>query len=277
MRIERLEKLQTVFDHWKSQAPSSAPALTVDGADVHGHFNAFTLGSVFQPLFSAQGLELKAHEALLRVRDPMNRQIAPPDAFANLSGSAEFIRFDRLCRVVHVLNFMGRPGQHDDLWLNVSADHLLSVQRDHGRVFETLLHYCGLAPSRIVLEILESRIDDLKHLQDAVNNYRKRGYRVALDDFGARHSNFDRLWSLTPDIVKLDRNMIVQGVENPRARRILPRLIGIIHELGAVAVCEGIETQDQLSLAQDSGADLVQGYFLGRPVASLWQRDDQME
>lgn len=277
MRIERLEKLQTVFDHWKSHAPSSAPALTMDDAEVHGHFNDFSLTSVFQPLFSAQKLELKAHEALLRVRDPLNRQLSPPEAFATLSGPSDIIRFDRLCRVVHVLNFMGRPGQHDDLWLNVSADHLLSVHQDHGRVFETLLHYCGLTPKRIVLEILESRIDDLKHLQQAVDNYRKRGYRVALDDFGARHSNFDRLWSLTPDIVKLDRNLIVQGIENPRARRILPRLVGIIHELGAVAVCEGIETSDQLSLAQDSGADLVQGYLLGRPVANLWQPKDQME
>lgn len=265
MRIERLEKLQAVFDHWRGQAPAWAPALSTRGATVCGHFRDLELGSVFQPLFCAHDLGLRAHEALLRVHDRARNPMPPPAAFATLSDPADIVRFDRLCRVLHVLNFMGWSQRDDDLWLNVSADHLLNVRSDHGRVFETLLTYCDLTPSRVVLEVLESRIDDLGLLQRAVESYRRHGYRVALDDFGARHSNFDRLWSLTPDIVKLDRDLIVQGVENPRARRILPRLVELIHELGAQVVCEGIETADQLALARDSGADLVQGYYLGRP------------
>lgn len=74
---------------------------------------------------------------------------------------------------------------------------------------------------------------------------------------------------MTPDIVKLDRSLIVQGTTNERARRILPKLVEIIHELGAQVVCEGVENLDQHRLAVDAGADLVQGYYDAQPSSDL--------
>lgn len=95
--------------------------------------------------------------------------------------------------------------------------------------------------------------------------YQACGYRIAIDDFGCRHSNFDRLWKVPPDIVKLDRALILQSANNPRARTILPKLIDILHDLGALVVCEGIETADQHALVVDAGTDLVQGFLYARP------------
>lgn len=120
-----------------------------------------------------------------------------------------------------------------------------------------------------MLEILESRVDELPRLQDAVDAYRSRGFRVAIDDFGCQHSNFDRLWRLTPDIVKLDRSLIVQASEDKRVRRILPKIVEIIHDLGAQVVVEGIETLDQHVLALDAGTDLMQGFYYARPSAEV--------
>lgn len=128
---------------------------------------------------------------------------------------------------------------------------------------------CGLKPRQVILEVLEARVDDISRLNDAVAAYRQRGYRVAIDDFGCEHSNFDRLWRLTPDIVKLDRSLIVQATSNERARRILPKIVDIIHELGAQVVCEGIETPEQHNLAIEAGADLLQGYYYAMPSAEL--------
>lgn len=117
--------------------------------------------------------------------------------------------------------------------------------------------------------MLESHVDDLRHLQGAISVYRSRGFRVAIDDFGCQHSNFDRLWRLTPDIVKLDRSLIVQVTKNSRARRILPKIIQIIHDSGAQVVVEGIEIPEQHALARDAGADLLQGYFYARPSVEV--------
>jgi EAL domain-containing protein (putative c-di-GMP-specific phosphodiesterase class I) len=233
-------------------------------------YHGMRLGSVFQPLLAADDLHCVAYEALLRAHDAQGRPLSPAAAFAVPATPGEAVYFDRLCRILHALNFVRQAEPGAELFLNVSGRHLLSLASGtHGETFEQLLGMCGLRPEQIILEVLEARVDDISHLNDAVEAYRRRGYRVAIDDFGCEHSNFDRLWRLTPDIVKLDRALIVQGASDPRARRILPKLIEIIHDLGATVVCEGIENGEQHALAIDAGADLVQGYYYARPAATL--------
>jgi len=244
--------------------------LRRDAGRTSAHYQGMHLASVFQPLFEASSLRAGAHEALLRVHDGAGRALSPASAFAVPVNAAEVVFFDRLCRIVHALNFVAQADPAAELFLNLSGRHLLSLANGaYGETFERLLAMCGLTPERIVLEVLEARVDDIGHLNEAVEAYRKRGYRVAIDDFGCEHSNFDRLWRLTPDIVKLDRSLIVQGTTNPRARRILPKLVEIIHDLGARVVCEGIETIEQHHLALDAGVDLLQGYFYARPAPDL--------
>lgn len=261
--------VQELLDYFTERPHSTAaftPHLHLSDEGSVGHYKGLRLCSVFQPLLDADTLDTHSHEALLRVRDADGTSVSPAAAFSVPKTTDEAIYFDRLCRVVHALNFVRQASPSSDLFVNVSGRHLLGVSNHgHGAIFERLLGMCGLQPQRIILEILESQVDDISHLNDAVAAYRARGYRVAIDDFGCDHSNFDRLWRLTPDIVKLDRSLIVQSTINPRARRILPKIIDIIHELGALVVCEGIETPDQHHLAIDSGADLVQGYFYARP------------
>ncbi|SEH61696.1 EAL domain-containing protein [Magnetospirillum fulvum] len=246
------------------------PTIDDDGQSVSGRFAGLVLRSVFQPLFRADTLLPVAHEALLRVVTLDGAAIEPPDAFARIERLGRSVMFDRLCRMLHVLNFLRRSGIDGDLFLNVHGDHLLGLSSgEHGSFIGALIAHHDLDPARVVLEIIEDRIDDLPLLQSAIQHYRQRGLRIAIDDFGARHSNFDRLWMLAPDVVKLDRTLILQAMSNPMARRILPKVIDIIHELGAVVVCEGIETEDQFKLARESGADLLQGFLFAVPSEHL--------
>lgn len=260
-----LENLVRYFDSLGAPHSVGPHNLQFSDQGAFGNYRGLRLCSVFQALFAADTLQPVAHEALLRARYAGNRTITPADAFRRAVTPEDAMHLDRLCRVVHALNFFRQSGAQGDLFLNISGRHLLSVGTGHGHTFETLLRHCGLTPTQIVLEVLESDVDDLQHLQEAVNGYRSRGFRVAIDDFGCRHSNFDRLWRLTPDIVKLDRSLIHQAATNPRARRILPKIIDIIHDLGAQVVCEGIESAAQHALARDAGADLLQGYHYARP------------
>lgn len=264
--------IEEVFAYFaRPPAALTALPLRCDERGVYGgYFRDMHLDSVFQPLLDAATRQPRAHEALLRVRNSAQEAISPAAAFEVPRDVGEAVYFDRLCRIIHTLNFVRQAPPGVDLFLNISGRHLLGVtDGEYGETFERLLHMCGTRPERVILEILEAGVDDLSRLNEAVNAYRARGYRVAIDDFGCEHSNFDRLWRLTPDLVKLDRSLIQHGASNPRARRILPKLIEIIHELGALVVCEGIETPAQHQLAVDAGADLVQGYWYARPDARL--------
>jgi len=250
---------------WGSPVPLMA---TPDG--VVGHFAQFVLHSHFQPLFDARTLLPEAYEALLRPVDRETLQChAPSAAFGCVKTPGEAIYLDRLCRVVHAANFVRQRPSGQLLFLNVSGRHLVAVAQEHGSAFEKLLELCGLTPEQVVLEILESSVDQLELLQTAVKAYRGRGFRIAIDDFGCQHSNFDRLWKLTPDLVKLDRHLVQQAEVNPRARLILPKLIEMIHDLGARVVCEGIETELQHQHCVSAGADLLQGFYYARPQPSL--------
>jgi len=244
-------------------------SIGMDAEGAFGQYEDMRMRSVFQPLVTAEGQNPAAYEALLRV----NGGAIPPDqAFGRITSPEGIVFFDRLCRSLHALNFTRQSGEGDVLYLNVHGRHLLNVDGGtHGSIFEALLGHCGLKPSQVVLEVLESRIDDVQRLTEAVAAYQQRGYRVAIDDFGCSHSNFDRLWLLTPDIVKLDRSLLLQSTHNPRARLILPKIVDIIHDLGALVVCEGVETEDQHKLAVDAGADLLQGYYYARPAPKLWR------
>jgi len=124
-----------------------------------------------------------------------------------------------------------------------------------------------------VLEIMENAVEADQQLLEAVDNYRDRGFQVAIDNFGSRHSNLDCLWRLSPSFVKLDLSIIHQAQTDAKIRRVLPKLIEIIQALGAQAIIEGIENEVQLDIALDAGGKLLQGYFLGRPAAAgHWQK-----
>ena len=265
-----LEELIAYFEPPADEDTGASRWLGFDRGRAIGRYDGLRMQSAFQALFVTDTLAPVAFEALLRAHDAEGRAVPPEQAFAIPKTPEDIVYFDRLCRTVHALNFARLARPNDLLFLNVGGSHLLNVLGGtHGDIFETLLRHCGLKPHQVVLEIIESRIDDLGRLVEAVAAYQQRGYRVAIDDFGCQHSNFDRLWQLSPDVVKLDRSLILQSEINPRARKILPKLVEIIHDLGAQVVCEGIETPSQHALAASVGVDLVQGFYYGRPQPDL--------
>lgn len=263
------------FEQTRGRPGDGTDCLHFDEGGVTGRYGQLHLHSAFQPLLDARTLRPTAHEALLRARLADGRALSPAQAFRTPKTADGIIFMDRLCRTVHAFNFAAQAEPDDVLYLNVDGRHLLNVEGGtHGRTFETLLAHCGLAPESIVLEILESDIADETRLIEAVATYQARGYRIAIDDFGCSHSNFDRLWKLSPDIVKLDRGLIVQSATNPRARTILPKLVDMLHDLGARVVCEGIETTEQHDLVLAAGTDLVQGFLYARPQPRLHRLPD---
>jgi len=270
----RFDRLLAYFDQWHGCPADAQRQLNLDNEIAVGQFDGLQLHSVFQPLFQARTMCPIAYEALLRAQGPGGEVVSPEHAFAYPMTSEEIIYFDRLCRMVHVVNFVRQANPKEILFLNIDGRQLLNVGGGtHGSAFETLLTYCGLKPTQVVLEIVESRIDDLGRLVEAVSDYQQRGYRVAIDDFGCQDSNFDRLWQLSPEFVKLDRSLIVQSMVNPRAKVIFPKLVEIIHDLGAEVVCEGIETTEQHQFAMSSGVDFVQGFYYAMPQPALLDPD----
>ncbi len=130
-----------------------------------------------------------------------------------------------------------------DGYLNVDIDFLYSDLID------------ALPPDRIVLELLEQRIVDETTIERC-RELRKRGYRIALDDFVG---NFDELDKLLPsvDVVKIDFQRI-----DPL---LIPMIVKMLRRFKVQLIAEKIETPAQFGQAKSLGIDLFQGYHFAHP------------
>lgn len=238
-----------------------------EGARVSGRFGQFTIRSAFQPIYSLAHRRPVGYEALLRPCSG-DRPMSPLTLFGMVNEDAENVFLDRLCRLVHVKNFLLQGDDLNWLFLNINPK-VTVIGRRYGEFFASLLERHGIAPHRVVVEILESQIQDEALLSDSVDYYKELGCLVAIDDFGAGESNFDRLWRIGPHIVKLDRSIISQAAGNIKVKRVVPNLIKLIHETGSLALVEGVETEREAMISMDSGADFVQGYYFARPSEQI--------
>ena len=217
----------------------------------------------FQPILSFAHQRVVGCEGLIRSPSPPGPPRYPADLF-DQAGLAERIALDQACVSLHAKNFTALDAH--GLWLFLNLDPEALCTYPHGDdVVAQVLAANQLAPSSIVIEVLERPIADERAIEDAVNYYRELGCMVAIDDFGAGHSNFHRIWDLRPDMVKLDRGMLLAAGRDKRIRRSLPSIVTLLHQTGCLVVAEGIETEDQALIAMDANVDLVQGFLFARP------------
>lgn len=221
-----------------------------------------TLSSAYQPIISLNHRRIVGHEALVRAHDSQGKAVSPLQLFNQPQTIEDTIELDRLCRLLHSFNFASAKAKNEWLFLNVNPE-VISNGHLYGSFFSQMIQDASIAPSQIVIEVLENQVSDEVQLIESIDYYRQIGCLLAIDDFGAGHSNIDRVLNLEPEIVKLDRSLLCNT--SPKARRILSNLVSLLHEAGCLVVLEGIETLDETLLAFDVDADLVQGFFFSSP------------
>lgn len=235
-----------------------------------GHLADYRLFSHFQPIYSFSHRRLVGHEALLRARLSNGQGVPPLDVFANCPDDHAMATCDRLSRLVHLSNYAAQKRQAEWLFLNIHPNvfHRLAEGDGQGYLRNICDHF-GITGKSLVLEILESASTDPQRVVESMAIARSMDMLIALDDFGAGHSNFDRVWKMQPDIVKLDRSLVARAARDRQAQRIMSQMVSLLHECGAMVLAEGVETRDEALVALDCDADMVQGYFFGRPQVDL--------
>ncbi|MCH2108043.1 MAG: EAL domain-containing protein [Polyangiaceae bacterium] len=249
----------------QKQVPADKPAASVEESDQPYTVErvGIALHSVFQPIASISHAKVIGHEALLRGKDSDGQTLSPGQIFPQLVAAATAQEVNATCTKLHLASFA-----HQDrdgwLFLNVSPDAMTS-REEVVELFGAWLCESGVPAHQVVVEIIETRSFDEEQLALAVEGFRDLGCLVAIDDFGAGESNFERVWRLRPDLVKLDRAMLTEATNNPLIRRLLPGIVSLVHEAGCLVVMEGIETREQALIAAEADVDFVQGFYFSRP------------
>ncbi len=221
----------------------------------------------YQPIIEAQGDQrVFAYECLMRGIDGDGGPITPGAMFqAAESADLEFY-LDRLARVAAIRDSHAQ-GIEENLFINFRPtaiyDPAFCLRTTVGAV-EKL----GLDPGRIVFEVVESEaISDHRHLRHIVDQYRRGGFRIALDDLGAGYGSLNLLKDLEPDFVKIDRELIRNVHRNAGQATIVEAMIGMARNLGTTTVGEGVEEQEEFEWLRNAGIDLVQGFYFARPAS----------
>lgn len=225
------------------------------------------LTPLFQPIFVLSSTEVLGYEAL--IRGPSNSPLHSPLLLFKTALMCDMLeQLEMLCRQLSIEAF-ARAKMPGLLFLNVNPLLLLTSDHPSG-LTNKLLHQVELDPSRVVIEISEQyQVEDPSVLIKAVNHYRELGFSIAIDDLGSGFSGL-KLWSeLKPDIVKIDRYFISQLHTDPTKRAFVQNIVALANATGSKIVAEGIETQEELLLCRELGADYGQGFLLGRPAAKL--------
>jgi EAL domain-containing protein (putative c-di-GMP-specific phosphodiesterase class I) len=208
---------------------------------------------VFQPIFELATGEVFGYEVL--TRSPSRVFKGPESLFSAAARAGRVGELGRLQRFLAVSSAPGTP-----LFINVHPgefDHPFLVKPDdpifrHG--------------DDVYLEVTESApLSYFEQCTSVLGELQRKGIRVAIDDFGAGFSNVKYIADLSPDVVKLDRELMSEVRHGSRQFRLLISIVRLCKDMGARVVAEGIETTQEYVVAEHAGVDFCQGYLVGRP------------
>jgi EAL domain-containing protein (putative c-di-GMP-specific phosphodiesterase class I) len=220
----------------------------------------------FQPIFSLRGKSVVGMEALSRGVSPGGELIPPSTLFKLALAEGLAGPVEGLCRQSAIKSFANLRTRPEEMLLFLNLD--LATTPHHESLpaeLDVLVRMAGLRPRNVAIEFLEARMDDVERFGALAVALRHRGFLVVLDDVGAGHSNLDRIPLIRPDIIKIDRSLITGVDSDFYKQETFKSLVSLSRRIGAMVVAEGIETEREAVAALELGADLLQGYYLGRP------------
>jgi len=219
----------------------------------------FDFSYAFQPIVDIQARQVFAHEAL--VRGPAGE---PADTVLSRVTAENRYSFDQACREKAIRTAAGLQ-LPSFLSINFLPNAIYRPEVCIRSTLQAAERY-GFPVERIIFETVEGeQVSDGKWLAEILSEYKRIGFKTAIDDFGAGFAGLNLLADFHPDIVKLDMALI-RGIDHSRSRRaIVAGVISMCDELDIEVIAEGIETADEARCLSDLGIRLMQGYWFGRP------------
>ena len=221
-----------------------------------------------QPKYDVTGTRVLGGEALVRWSRP-DESIVGPDEFIPLFEQNGFILrldefvFESVCRNLRARLDAGLPVV--PISVNVSRLHL--HRPDFLSTYVRIKDEHGIPDGLCELELTESIvIEDLHGMFDIMEGMRRAGFRCAIDDFGSGQSSLNVLKDLPADVLKLDRDFLLEGSLPGTEETVVRTVITMAKELRMDTVMEGVETPKQLAFLRTTACDMVQGFVFSRPV-----------
>jgi len=228
---------------------------------------AFTL--VYMPIYRISPLRLVGAEVLIRCSEPSMEGIGP-DQFIPVAEEFGLIKEIDLWVIEEVFRGLQasricEANPDFRISINISAEEMNDIE--FPRILEALAKRYQVSPNSVELEITETRLIDIDANNiEVLQKIRALGFRLSLDDFGTGYTAFNQLVNYPVDQLKIDRSFITQLHEGSKHAVMVDAILSIASSYQYETVAEGVESQEQLTMLEEKGCDLAQGYFLSKPL-----------
>lgn len=252
-----------------SDARIAATSIWLDpDGRAQGRFFNSTMTSAFQPVRRLDDGRVLAYEGLARSVSAADQGLSLWRLLDQAASDDESIELDRLCRMLHAINFFRQHEADDqaDLYLSVHARLLSAVGSNHGHAFQRILDALGLPIARIVLQLPQVTAQQGWLLNYVADNYRRNGFRYAVNAATPGEA-LALLERVRPAVVKLDARQLPEAAQSVALlRRCQAERIAVVFKrLDNTQTLTGLRR-----IGEQAGvAVLAQGYLLDEPRAAL--------
>jgi diguanylate cyclase (GGDEF)-like protein/PAS domain S-box-containing protein len=226
-----------------------------------------TLQLYYQPKAEVKTGAVRSVEALARWHHPTYGSI-PPDQFIPLAEQMGLIAPLTLWALETSLKqcqVWRTAGQEMTIAVNLSMWNLRDITLPD--TIGALLQAYDIPASLLCVELTEGVVmTDINRTVEVLNRIAALGVRIAVDDFGTGYSSLAYLKRLPIDELKIDRSFVQHMATNQTDATIVRSTVALAHHLGLQVVAEGVEDEITWKLLAEFGCDLIQGYYLSRPV-----------
>ncbi len=217
--------------------------------------------SYFQPIINNKTQQVEKYESLVRLVDEEGKVLTPYQ-FLNISKKG--IYYTKITDRVLENSFKMLKAITTRLSINLST---IDIEKESTRekIYQLLEEYHD-ERDRLIFELLEDEtIKDFENIISFVKRVKSMGVSIAIDDFGAGYSNFERLLKFEPDILKIDGSIIRNILNDEYSKNIVETIVTFAKRQKIKTIAEYVETKEIFEYLNDLGVDYSQGYYFGKP------------
>ena len=221
----------------------------------------YKIVSYFQPIINNKTKKIEKYESLVRLIDEKEKVLSPY-SFLEVSKKGNY--YNKITNRVLENSFKILNHITTKLSINISS---IDIEKEDTRakIFELLALYKE-DTHRIIFELLED--EDVKNFQiikNFIKEVKKLGVQIAIDDFGAGYSNFERLLDFEPDILKIDGSLVKNIAHDNFSKNVVETIVSFAKKQNIQTIAEFVENEEIFNILSEIGVDYSQGYYFGKP------------
>lgn len=218
----------------------------------------------YQPIYNLHTDEIEKYETLARVVEPDGKVLSP---YMFLEVAERSKLYPNITKAMIEKSFSLFATNRYEFSINLSIRDIEDAKTVN-YIREQLAGFQGR--ERLIFEILEGdKIENYSALKQFIEMVKAYGVRIAIDDFGSGYSNFSHIMELDVDYLKIDASLIKGIVTSVNSQIIVQGLIDFSKRLGMKTIGEYVESKAIMDMLRSMDVDYVQGYYIGKPSASL--------